>query len=72
MLLAAYGTALNLAPVDFASATGIYIAMLFVCFQIVNYLFFGAVPQVSTIIGGSLIVAGGIIVYAFRKPTEVM
>ena len=34
VLLTLYGTSLNLAPVDFAAATGMYIATLFVVFQI--------------------------------------
>lgn len=60
--LTLYGTSLNLAPVDFAQVTGIYIAMLFVMFQIANYLFFKTLPSVPVIAGGVLIVAGGLIV----------
>ena len=36
ILIALYGTSLNLAPVDFASVTGMYVATLFVVFQIAN------------------------------------
>ena len=62
ILLTLYGTALNLAPVEFAQVTGIYVATLFVVFQITNYLFFATTPTPSILIGGSLIVAGGLVV----------
>lgn len=60
--LTLYGTSLNLAPVDFAQVTGIYIAMLFVMFQIANYIFFKTLPSIPVIAGGVLIVAGGLVV----------
>lgn len=60
--LTLYGTSLNLAPVDFAQVTGIYIATLFVMFQIANYIFFKTLPAASVVAGGVLIVAGGLIV----------
>jgi hypothetical protein len=47
VLLSMYGLFLNLAPVEFATVTGIYIASLFVAFQIVNYLFFGTFPRLA-------------------------
>ena len=43
--LTLYGTSLNLAPVEFAQATGIYIATLFVVFQITNYISFALLLQ---------------------------
>lgn len=66
MLLTVYGTSLNLAPVEFGTVTGLYVALLFVVFQVTNYLFFRAVPTTSTWIGGTLIVAGGTVIYLFR------
>ena len=65
-LLGLYGTSLNLAPVDFATVTGAYISALFVIFQITNYLFFAAVPTPAVLAGGSMIVAGGLIVSLWR------
>jgi hypothetical protein len=59
--LTLYGTSLNLAPVEFAQVTGIYIATLFVVFQITNYAFFQTVPTLPVIAGGVLIVGGGLI-----------
>jgi len=66
LLLGLYGTSLNLAPVDFATVTGAYIATLFVVFQITNYLFFGAVPSPAVLVGGTMIVAGGLVVWIWR------
>jgi len=65
-LLALYGTSLNLAPVEFASVTGIYIATLFVVFQIANFIFFHALPTRSVYVGGAFIVTGGLIVLLGR------
>ena len=66
LLLAMYGASLNLAPVEFAEATGIYIASLFVAFQIVNYLFFHNRPSTGVLVGGVLIVSGAIVVCVWK------
>jgi hypothetical protein len=66
LLLALYGTSLNLAPVEFAAVTGIYVATLFVVFQIVNFLFFGALPTLAVLVGGAFIVVGGLTVALWR------
>lgn len=66
ILLALYGTSLNLAPVEFAAVTGVYVATLFVVFQIVNFLFFGVLPTPSVLVGGALIVVGGLTVALWR------
>jgi hypothetical protein len=65
-LLALYGTSLNLPPVDFATVTGMYVATLFVVFQIVNFVFFHRLPTPSVLTGGAFIVTGGLIVYFWR------
>jgi small multidrug resistance family-3 protein len=65
-LLTMYGAFLNLAPVEFAEATGIYLASLFVAFQVVNYLFFKTVPSPGVLVGGAFIVTGAAIVYFWR------
>jgi len=64
--LTLYGTSLNLAPVEFAQVTGIYIATLFVMFQITNYVFFRTLPTAPVAVGGSLIVIGGLVVGLWR------
>ena len=65
-LLAAYGTTLNLAPVEFAAVTGLYLATLFVVFQVINLLVFHTAPTVPVLVGGTLIVAGGLTVYLWK------
>ncbi len=61
ILLFAYGLLLNLAPLDFGRVVGLYIATLFIVWQIVNYFAFQALPSWPVIIGGILIVTGGCI-----------
>jgi hypothetical protein len=62
MMLFVYGVSLNLAPVEFGRVVGLYIATLFVVWQIVNLATFRTAPTVPTLVGGSLIVVGGLIV----------
>jgi small multidrug resistance family-3 protein len=67
VLLFGYGLSLNLAPLEFHRVAGIYIATLFVMWQIVSFLIFRSVPTMPIMIGGALIVTGGLIV-AFWSP----
>lgn len=62
ILLFGYGMSLNLAPVEFRQVVGLYIATLFVVWQIINYIVFGSLPTIPVLTGGALIVAGGLIV----------
>jgi drug/metabolite transporter (DMT)-like permease len=66
VLLAMYGASLNLAPVEFAEATGIYMACLFVAFQVVNYLFFRQKPSPAILLGGAFIVIGAVIISVWK------
>ena len=61
-LLAGYGTALNLAPLEFGKVVGLYIATLFVVWQIITFFAFRTLPTVPVMLGGALIVSGGLIV----------
>jgi hypothetical protein len=61
-LLFGYGFSLNLAPLEFGRVVGLYIATLFVVWQVINALAFRAFPTVPIAVGGTLIVAGGLIV----------
>ena len=61
-LLFGYGLFLNLAPLEFGRVVGLYIACLFVMFQLVNAVAFKALPAPPTLVGGALIIAGGLIV----------
>jgi hypothetical protein len=67
LLLFGYGFFLNLAPVEFAQVAGLYIATLFVVWQVVNFAFFRTLPTLPIMVGGTLIVSGGLIV-TFWKP----
>jgi hypothetical protein len=61
-LLFGYGTFLNLAPLEFREVVGLYIATLFVIWQIINFLFFRTLPTPPILVGGTLIVIGGAVV----------
>ena len=65
-LLFGYGISLNLAPVEFRQVVGLYIATLFIVWQIINFIVFRTVPDVPILIGGALIVTGGLIVTFWR------
>lgn len=61
-LLFGYGTFLNLAPLEFREIAGLYIAILFIVWQVINFAFFRTLPTLPILVGGSLIVTGGLIV----------
>lgn len=62
LLLFGYGVSLNLAPLAFGQVVGLYIATLFVVWQVIDVLAFGSWPTVPIFVGGALIVAGGLTV----------
>jgi hypothetical protein len=62
ILLFGYGLSINLAPVEFGRVVGLYIAILFIMWQIVNFAVFQVTPVLPVIVGGALIVVGGVIV----------
>jgi hypothetical protein len=62
VLLFGYGLSVNLAPVEFGRVAGLYIATLFVVWQLVNWIVFRSPPIAPILVGGALIVAGGAIV----------
>jgi small multidrug resistance family-3 protein len=66
-LLLGYGTFLNLSPLEFGQVVGLYIATLFIVWQVINFIAFRAVPTLPILVGGSLVVAGGAII-TFWKP----
>ena len=70
-LLFGYGLTLNLAPVPFHRVVGIYIATLFVMWQLISFLVFRSVPSLPVIVGGALIVAGGLVVAFWEQPSGV-
>jgi small multidrug resistance family-3 protein len=62
ILLFGYGFFLNLAPVEFSKVVGLYIATLFIMWQVISYITFKSVPTLPVIVGGSLVVIGGLII----------
>jgi hypothetical protein len=66
-LLAGYGTFLNLAPLEFGKVVGLYIATLFVVWQVISFLAFRTLPTVPVILGGAMIVTGGLIVSFWKS-----
>jgi hypothetical protein len=62
VLLFGYGVFVNLPAVEFARIVGLYIATLFVVWQIINFIFFGTLPTIPVLAGGTLIIIGGCIV----------
>jgi hypothetical protein len=66
-LLLGYGTLLNLAPLEFGQVVGLYLATLFVVWQVINFVAFRSLPTLPIIVGGALVIAGGAII-TFWKP----
>lgn len=66
-LLFGYGFSLNNAPIEFEKVVGVYVATLFVMWQIVSFITFRTVPSLPTLVGGLLIIGGGMVV-AFWQP----
>jgi hypothetical protein len=64
--LLGYGTFLNLAPVEFGRVVGLYISTLFVIWQLINFVVFRTPLTLPTVVGGSMIMAGGAIVTFWR------
>jgi len=67
VLVAGYATFLNLAPLEFGQVVGLYIATLFVMWQIITFIFFRTMPTLPILAGGVLIVAGGLIVSFWKS-----
>jgi hypothetical protein len=67
-LLFGYGSFLNLAPIEFGRVVGLYIATLFVVWQVINFIAFRTLPTMPILAGGVLVIAGGAII-TFWKPS---
>lgn len=65
-LLLGYGSSLNTAPVPFFRIVGLYIATLFVVWQIISFLVFRTLPDGPVYVGGSLVIAGGLVITFWR------
>ena len=66
-LLFGYGSFLNLAPIEFGRVVGLYLATLFVVWQVINFIAFRTLPTMPILVGGGMVIAGGAII-TFWKP----
>ena len=69
VLLFGYGVMLNLAPQPFERVVGLYIATLFVVWQIISFIAFRSVPGGPILLGGALVIVGGLII-TFWQPEQ--
>ena len=61
-VLGFYGLSVNLPPWDFGRLLGAYVALFFVVAQVVAKVRFHQSPSTPILVGGSLIVAGGLVI----------
>jgi small multidrug resistance family-3 protein len=54
-LLLGYGSFLNIASVAFGRIVGLYVATLFVVWQIINFMLFRTAPELPVWIGGACV-----------------
>jgi small multidrug resistance family-3 protein len=66
VVLALYGTVVNVPRWDFGKLLGVYVVLFFLMAQLQAKLRFGQSPTVPIYAGGALIVAGGLVI-AFWK-----
>jgi small multidrug resistance family-3 protein len=66
LVLAAYGSVVNIPRWDFGKLLGVYVVLFFIVAQILNKVRFSQAPTLPIYAGGSLIVAGGLVI-AFWK-----
>ena len=67
LVLASYGCVVNIPTWDFGKLLGAYVVLFFIMAQILNKVRFHQAPTMPIYVGGTLIVAGGLVV-AFWKP----
>lgn len=62
LLLAQYGLLVNTPPWDFGRLLGVYVVLFFLVVQVLARLRFQQTPTIPILVGGSLIVAGGVVI----------
>jgi small multidrug resistance family-3 protein len=67
LVLASYGSVVNIPRWDFGKLLGVYVVLFFIMAQVLNKIRFQQSPTTPIYVGGSLIVAGGLVI-AFWKP----
>ncbi|WP_234729574.1 hypothetical protein [Acidocella facilis] len=66
VVLFIYGVTVNSPPWDFGRLLGVYVTLFFVVAQIINFAVFGMRPGLPILAGGTLIVAGGLLMTFWR------
>jgi small multidrug resistance family-3 protein len=65
--LVAYGLVVNTPRWDFGQLLGLYVVLFFLLAQVVARVRFGQTPTLPVLFGGTLIVAGGVIISVYGK-----
>ena len=63
--LAAYGLVVNVPRWDFGRLLGGYVVLFFLCAQTIAWVKFGLRPSIAVLAGGTLIMAGGLVISIF-------
>lgn len=66
LMLALYGLMVNTPPWEFGKLLGVYVVLIFVVAQIVAYARFQQLPTPPILVGGSLILAGGVVMTLWK------
>ena len=61
LVLLAYGITVNTPSWDFGRLLGVYVTLFFVAAQAINLFAFHVQPGVPVLLGGTLIIAGGLL-----------
>jgi hypothetical protein len=62
IILFTYGWTVNAPPWDFSKLLGLYVVFFFVIAQLLSWLVFKQTPSTTVLIGGTLIIAGGVVI----------
>jgi small multidrug resistance family-3 protein len=60
-VLFGYGVIVNTPDWDFGRLLGLYVVFFFVIAQLMSWVLFDQPPSTSTMVGGALIIAGGVV-----------
>lgn len=67
VVLACYGSLVNVPRWDFGKLLGVYVALFFLMGQVIAKVRFGESPTPPIYAGGALIVAGGLVIAFWRS-----
>lgn len=67
VVLAFYGTVVNLPRWDFGKLLGVYVVLFFLMAQLLAKLRFGQSPTPPIYLGGALILTGGLVIAFWKK-----